>query len=74
MSTVMIGVDPHKASVSIEVRESGSERLLDTGRFGTDTTGYRELTAVVKRWPQRLRLRFRNIFSSLSWQITLIGG
>ena len=54
MSTVMIGVDPHKASVSIEVRESGSERLLGTGRFATSTDGYRELTAVVKRWPDRV--------------------
>ena len=39
MSTVMIGVDPHKASVSIEVRESGSERLLGTGtRLLSDST------------------------------------
>jgi hypothetical protein len=35
MAVVMIGVDPHKASVSIEARESGSERLLDTGNFAT---------------------------------------
>ncbi len=54
MSVVMIGVDPHKASVSIEVRESGSERLLGTRRFATSTDGYRQLTAVVKRWPQRV--------------------
>jgi hypothetical protein len=54
MSVVMIGVDPHKASVSIEARESGSERLLGTGRFGTDTGGYRQLRALVKRWPGRV--------------------
>ena len=54
MSVVMIGVDPHKASVSIEAREAGSERLLDTGRFATSTDGYRQLKAVVKRWPDRV--------------------
>ena len=54
MSVVMIGVDPHKASVSIEAREAGSERLLDTGRFATSTDGYRQLTSVVKRWPERV--------------------
>jgi hypothetical protein len=29
---VVIGVDPHKASVSIEARDSTTERLVDTGR------------------------------------------
>jgi len=52
--TVMIGVDPHKASVSIEARDSTSERLVATGRFGTDTAGYRQLKAVVKQWPDRI--------------------
>ena len=39
MSMVMIGVDPHKASVSIEARDSATERLVATGRFGTDPAG-----------------------------------
>jgi hypothetical protein len=43
--TVVIGVDPHKASVSIEARDSTSERLVATGRFGTDTQGYRQARA-----------------------------
>ena len=54
MSVVMIGVDPHKASVSIEARETGTERLLGTGRFGTDTHGYRELRAAARQWPERV--------------------
>ena len=51
---VVIGVDPHKASVSIEARDSTSERLVATGRFGTDTAGYRQLKAVARQWPQRI--------------------
>ena len=43
--TVVVGVDPHKASVSIEARDSATERLVATGRFGTDTHGYRQLKA-----------------------------
>ena len=52
--TVVIGVDPHKASVSIEARDSTTERLVATGRFGTDTQGYRQLKAVARQWPQRI--------------------
>jgi len=52
--TVVIGVDPHKASVSIEARDSATERLVATGRFGTDTAGYRQLTALTRQWPQRV--------------------
>jgi transposase len=54
MSMVMIGVDPHKASVSIEARDSATERLVATGRFGTDTAGYRQLRAVARQWPDRV--------------------
>ena len=36
MSGVIIGVDPHQASVTIEAVD-GRERCLATGRFGTDT-------------------------------------
>jgi transposase len=52
--TVVIGVDPHKASVSIEARDSTTERLVATGRFGTDTQGYRQLKALTRQWPQRI--------------------
>ena len=36
MERVIIGVDPHKLSVTIEVRDN-REILRATGRFGTDT-------------------------------------
>jgi hypothetical protein len=37
---VVIGVDPHKRSATIEVLDE-RERVLATGRFGTDTAGYK---------------------------------
>jgi transposase len=36
MDRVIIGVDPHKLSVTIEARDA-REILRATGRFGTDT-------------------------------------
>ncbi len=42
MEAVIIGVDPHKASVTIEVRDQ-REVLRATGRFGMDKAGYRQL-------------------------------
>ena len=39
---VIIGVDPHKLSVTIEARDN-REILRATGRFGTDARGYRQL-------------------------------
>jgi len=37
---VVIGMDPHKRSVTIEVM-SGDESVVGTGRFGTDCTAPR---------------------------------
>ncbi|MGI4896762.1 MAG: hypothetical protein ACRYF3_16785, partial [Janthinobacterium lividum] len=39
---VIIGMDPHKRSATIEVLDQ-RERLLGAGRFATDTTGYRDM-------------------------------
>ena len=39
MASVMIGVDPHKLSATIEVVDE-AETVLATGRFGTDKAGY----------------------------------
>ena len=36
---VIIGVDPHKLSATIEVVDQ-DERLLGSGRFATDKAGY----------------------------------
>jgi transposase len=51
MSRVIVGVDPHKKSVTIEaVDEDG--QMLATGRFPTDTAGYRAMTQYVRdQWP-----------------------
>ena len=53
MDQVIIGVDPHKLSVTIEARDS-QEILRATGRFGTDTAGYRQLLQAARQWPQRV--------------------
>jgi hypothetical protein len=39
MTDVIIGVDPHKLSATIEVVDD-QERLLGSGRFSTDKAGY----------------------------------
>lgn len=50
---VVIGMDPHKRSVTIEVM-GGDEAVLGGGRFGTDPEGYRALLEYVHRWPDRV--------------------
>jgi transposase len=52
MAKVIIGVDPHKLSATIEVVD-GHEKLLGSGRFGTDQAGYTALRAYAKSWPER---------------------
>ena len=53
MDQVIIGVDPHKLSVTIEARDN-REVLRATGRFGTDTQGYRELLKTARQWQERV--------------------
>ena len=53
MDRVVIGMDPHKRSVSIEVRDV-REVLRATGRFGTDTANYRAMLRVARQWPERV--------------------
>jgi transposase len=50
---VIIGVDPHKLSVTFEARDT-REMLRATGRFGTDARGYRLLMAYARQWPERV--------------------
>src|SRR5258705_11035201 len=52
LDSVVIGADPHKHSVTIEVVDE-RERVLHKGRYGTDTDGYRQMVAAAKRYPQR---------------------
>jgi transposase len=50
---VIIGVDPHKLSVTIEARDT-REILRATGQFGTDARSYRRLLAYARQWPERI--------------------
>lgn len=49
---VVIGMDPHKRSVTIEVM-SADEAVLGGGRFGTDVDGFAAMLAYVQAWPER---------------------
>jgi transposase len=53
MAKVIIGVDPHKLSATIEVVD-GHEKLLGSGRFGTDQAGYTAMRTYAKTWPERV--------------------
>jgi transposase len=53
MSRVVIGMDPHKRSATIEVM-AADERVLGGGRYATDPAGYRSMLAEARRWPERM--------------------
>ena len=53
MARVVIGMDPHKRSATIEILDE-RETVLTTGRFGTDREGYRQLLAAGRQWPDRV--------------------
>ena len=53
MERIIIGVDPHKLSATIEVVDE-HEHLLGTGRFSTDRAGYASMLRYVKAWPERV--------------------
>jgi transposase len=53
MSLVVIGMDPHKRSATIEVM-AGDEAVVGGGRYGTDPAGYAAMLAAVKAWPERI--------------------
>ena len=50
---VVIGVDPHKLSATIEVVD-GHERMLGSGRFTTDRAGFAAMRRYAKAWPGRV--------------------
>lgn len=53
MEHVVIGVDPHKLSATIEVVDD-HEKMLGQGRFTTDLAGYAAMRTYVKAWPERV--------------------
>jgi transposase len=52
MSQVVIGMDPHKRSATIEVM-AGDETVLGGGRYLTDASGYRAMLTAARQWPDR---------------------
>jgi transposase len=52
-SRVVIGMDPHKRSATIEVM-ADDETVLGKGRFGTDQTGFEAMLAACQQWPDRV--------------------
>jgi transposase len=50
---VVIGMDPHKRSATIEVM-TGEETIVGGGRFGTGRDGYAAMTTYAKQWPNRI--------------------
>lgn len=53
MEHVVIGMDPHKRSVTIEVI-TGSELVLAKHRFATTAAGFTQLLRYAGQWPDRL--------------------
>ena len=50
---VVIGMDPHKRSVTIEVM-AGDETVLGGGGFATDRDGFQQMLTCAKAWPNRV--------------------
>jgi transposase len=50
---VIIGMDPHKRSATIEIIDD-RETVLAAGRFGTDRDGYKAMLALGRRHPNRV--------------------
>ena len=53
MTGVVIGMDPHRRSVTIEVM-APDEAVLDGGRYATDGPGYAAMLRHAQRWPGRV--------------------
>lgn len=53
VARVVIGMDPHKRSVTIEVM-TDDESVVGGGRFSTDADGYARLLVYARSWPQRV--------------------
>ncbi|MCA0307248.1 MAG: IS110 family transposase [Actinobacteria bacterium] len=53
MEHVVIGMDPHKRSVTIEVI-TGTEQVLAKHRFDTTAEGFKDLLRYARQWPDRL--------------------
>ena len=54
MSQVVIGMDSHKRSATIEVI-AGDEAVAGRGRYATDAAGYAAMLAEARHWPRRMQ-------------------
>jgi transposase len=52
-SRIVIGMDPHKRSVTIEMMRP-DESVAAGGRFDTDQSGYAAMLQVARAWPERV--------------------
>jgi transposase len=50
---VVIGMDPHKRSVTIEAM-ADEETVLGKGRYGTDQAAFEAMLAACRQWPDRV--------------------
>jgi transposase len=53
MGLVVIGMDPHKRSATVEVM-AADEAIVGGGRYATDAAGYRAMLARARQWPERV--------------------
>ena len=52
MPRVVIGMDPHKRTATVEVM-TADELVVGGGRFTTDTEGYQSMLRYGRQWPER---------------------
>ena len=52
MGHVVIGMDPHKRSATIEIIDD-RQKVLSGGRFGTDRDGYKAMLAAGRKFKDR---------------------
>jgi hypothetical protein len=53
LAGVIIGMDPHKRSATIEVIDERAA-VLASGRYGTDTAGYGQMLAAARKFADRV--------------------
>ncbi|GAB2451419.1 hypothetical protein GCM10027262_75760 [Nocardia tengchongensis] len=51
--TIIIGMDPHKRSATIEIIDT-TGRVLTGGRYATDTAGYTEMLSAGRKFVDRV--------------------
>jgi hypothetical protein len=66
---VLIGVDPHKASLAVAAVDEAKGELLERASFPQDRAGLRHLERWAKRFPERRPKRWRTQEASVvTWR------